>query len=63
MGQTPPFHSGFSHLELGKDQGKDLGKDELSKGKVREGLEEVSYPRGRVLQPTYGSDTTRSVPS
>jgi hypothetical protein len=37
-------------LESGKDQGKDLGKDELSKEKVREGLEEVLYPRGRVLE-------------
>jgi hypothetical protein len=45
-------------MESGKDQGKDLGKDELSKGKVKEGPEEVLYPRGRVLRPTYGSDTT-----
>jgi hypothetical protein len=45
-------------MESGKDQGKDLGKDELSKEKVREGPEEVSYPSGRVLRPTYGSDTT-----
>jgi hypothetical protein len=36
----------------------DFGKDELSKEKVREGPEEVSYPRGRVLRPTYGSNTT-----
>jgi hypothetical protein len=35
-----------------------LGKDELSKEKVRERPKEVSYPRGRVLWPTYGSDTT-----
>jgi hypothetical protein len=45
-------------MESGKDQGKDLGKDELSKEEVREGPEEVSYPRGRVLRPTYSSDTT-----
>jgi hypothetical protein len=30
-----PF--GVSHLETGKNQGKDLGKDEFSKVKVREG--------------------------
>jgi hypothetical protein len=51
-----PFQ--VSHMELGKDQGKDLGKDELSKEKVREGPEKVSHPMGRVLRPTYGSDTT-----
>jgi hypothetical protein len=51
-----PFR--VSHPESGKDQGKDLGKDELNKEKVREGPEEVSYPRGCDLRPTYGSDTT-----
>jgi hypothetical protein len=51
-----PFQ--VSHLESSKGQGKDLEKDEVSKGKVREGLEEVSYPRGRILRPTYSSDTT-----
>jgi hypothetical protein len=51
-----PFR--VSHLESSKNQGKDLGKDELSREKVREGPEEVSYPRGRVIRPTYGSDTT-----
>jgi hypothetical protein len=58
VGVHPSVPPRVSHLESGKDHGKDLGKDELSKGKVKEGPEEVSYPRGRVLQPTYGSDTT-----
>jgi hypothetical protein len=35
-----------------------LGKGELNRRKVREGTEEVSDPRGRILRPTYGSDTT-----
>jgi hypothetical protein len=33
----PPWYG----KDEGKDQGKDLGKDELSKGKVKEGPEEV----------------------
>jgi hypothetical protein len=54
-----PFE--VSHLETGKNQGKDLGKDELSKGKVREGqrrsriLGVVSYGQPTALIPPEAS--------
>jgi hypothetical protein len=58
-----PF--GVSHLETGKDQGKDLGKDELSKGKVRVGqrrsriLGVVSYGQPAALIPPEASPHRR----
>jgi hypothetical protein len=58
-----PF--GVSHLESGKDQGKDLGKDELSKGKVRDGqkrsriLGVASYYQPTALIPPEASPHQR----
>jgi hypothetical protein len=51
-----PFR--VSHLESGKDQGKDLGKHELSKEKVREGQR-----RSRILGVvSYGQPTALILP-
>jgi hypothetical protein len=47
----PPFHSRLVIWNQARINVKILGKDELSKEKVREGAEEVSDPRGLVLRP------------